>query len=203
MVMEPIKRVGAYIRVSTADQNTDLQAREIREFVESRGWNCLQLYEEKGSGSTSNRSVLKHLLADARQRKLDIIIVWRLDRFARSLKDLILMLQELSELGVAFISLRDQIDLTTATGRLMLHVIGAFSEFESEIIKERVRAGLRNAKLKGKRLGRPVVIDSERVIALRARGHSLRDISRTMGVTRSGVSKSLSRTLLKKIGDKV
>ena len=120
-------RVAIYLRVSTQDQATELQQRELTAYVQARGWVVFKTYEDKATGTTANRAMLKAMLTDARLRRLDRIIVWKLDRFARSLKDLVTMLQELSELGIEFISLRDNIDLTTSSGRLMMHMIGAFA----------------------------------------------------------------------------
>jgi putative DNA-invertase from lambdoid prophage Rac len=188
-----VERIGIYLRVSTQDQSYELQESEIRRYLESRGWGDPILYADKATGTNANRSELKRLLRDARERRLDKIVVWKLDRFARSLKDLILMLQELGELGVEFVSLRDQIDLTTSAGRLLLHVVGAFAQFEADLIKERVRAGLVNAKAKGQKLGRPFQIDASRVAALRRQGLSLSQIAKQVGATKSGVSKTLSK----------
>lgn len=186
-------RIGIYLRVSTDTQSTDLQSQELHQYATSRGWTDLKVYEEKATGTNANRSELKRLLGDAKSRKLDIVLVWKLDRFARSLKDLLTMLQELKEVGVDFISLRDQLDLSTAAGRLMAQLIGAFAEFEASLVKERVKAGLRAAKAKGKRLGRPRAIDRYQVERLRSQGLSLAQIAKELGVTKSGVSKTLRK----------
>ncbi|OFZ54737.1 MAG: hypothetical protein A2428_00935 [Bdellovibrionales bacterium RIFOXYC1_FULL_54_43] len=190
-------RVAIYCRVSTEDQSTDLQVSELMEFVTARGWDVYRVYEETATGTNRNRPLLKELQGDARARKFDIVLCWKLDRFARSLKDLILMLQEFSEIGIQFVSLRDQIDLTTAAGRLMVHIIGAFAEFEAALIKERVRAGLKAAKAKGTRLGRPRRRDDEAIHHLRAKGVSLRGIGRELGVSVGAVQKSLSSGVFK------
>src|SRR5258707_15852067 len=117
-------------------------------------------------------------MADAGQRKFDAVLVWKLDRFGRSLRHLVNALAELEALGLSFISLRDNLDLSTPSGRLMFQIIGAMAEFERSLIQERVRAGLRNAKAKGRRLGRPrAQVDSAKVLALRAQGLSWRDVS--------------------------
>src|SRR5205823_10613982 len=126
---------------------------------------------------------LNRLMIDAKRRKCDVIAVWKLDRFGRSLKHLVNSLAELESLGVSFISLRDNLDLSTPSGRLMFGIIAAMAEFERELIRERVRAGLQNAKRKGKKLGRPrVVVDVDRVAALRRTGASWRAISHKLGV---------------------
>lgn len=192
------KRVGCYLRVSTTEQHTELQRSDIGEYAQARGWKALIYYEDRATGTSANRPELKRLLIDARGRKLDLIICWKLDRFFRSLKHLVVTLQELQELGVEFVSLRDNIDLTTSSGRLMMHLLGAFAEFEASLIRERVRAGLANAKSKGKRLGRPRSVNPERVIELRARGMSLREIAEVLSTTKSTVSKVLSREALNK-----
>ena len=124
--MNTSKRIGIYLRVSTQDQATELQRNEIQKFLDARGWTTTFIYEDKATGTNGNRTAFKKLMADARQRKVDVVICWKLDRLFRSLKDLISTLQEFNELGIDFISLKDNIDLTTSAGRLMLRIIGAF-----------------------------------------------------------------------------
>ena len=187
------KRIALYVRVSTSDQSTELQIRELTQFVQARGWPHPKIYEDKATGTNGNRPQLKQLLSDARQRKLDIVIIWKLDRLFRSLKDLISSLHEFTELGVDFISLKDNIDLTTSSGRLMMHMLGAFAEFEASLIKERVKAGLRNAKAKGKRLGRPQLRNDDRIIELRAKGKTIRQIAEALNVSKSTVAFVVSR----------
>src|SRR3990172_9110225 len=135
-----MKRVGIYIRVSTEEQSSDLQRRELIEFCFNRGWKG-KIYDDSATGTHTNRPALKTLLKDCRQRQLDVVICWKLDRLARSLKDLVFMLQEFNSLGVEFVCPRDNIDLTTPAGKLMMHIIGAFAEFESSLISERTKAG--------------------------------------------------------------
>lgn len=188
-----MKRIGIYLRVSTQDQSTELQLKEIQAYLTARGWSDAKIYEDKATGTNANRPMLKALLSDARARKLDTCIVWKLDRFARSLKDLVTMLQELNELGVEFVSLKDQLDMTTSAGRLMFNIIGSFAQFEADIIKERVRAGIANAKAKGKHLGRRPTLDVERIKAMRKQGSSLKQIADSLGCTKGGVSKVLSK----------
>jgi DNA invertase Pin-like site-specific DNA recombinase len=124
-----------------------MQLRELREFCSRRGWQVAQEYVDHMSGSKDSRPALNQLMADAGRRKIDAVLVWKLDRFARSLKMLVTSLSELEALGVAFVSLRDNLDLTTPSGRLMFQVIGAMAEFERALIQERVKAGLRNARV--------------------------------------------------------
>src|SRR5882672_859264 len=135
------------------------------------------------TGSKDSRPSLNRLMADAGQRKFDAVLCWKLDRFGRSLRHLVNSLAELEALRVAFISLRDNLDLATPSGRLMFQIIGAMAEFERSLIQERVRAGLRNAKAKGKRLGRrPVLVNVTKVAALRTAGDSWETISRKTGI---------------------
>lgn len=187
-----------YLRVSTQDQSTAMQRVELEQYAKTRGWEIAATFEDKATGTNDKRPMLKQVMEGARQRKFDIVLVWKLDRWARSLKDLVTTLQELTDLGIQFVSLKDQIDMTTASGRLMLHIIAAFAEFEAAIIKERVRAGIKNAKSKGQRLGRPLTIDPFKVIAMRQHGMSLSAIAKELGVTKSAVSKTLSKMALKK-----
>jgi DNA invertase Pin-like site-specific DNA recombinase len=189
--MNRSKRCGIYCRVSTDDQSTDLQVNELQEYARARGWTTYKLYDDKATGTNKNRPMLKELMRDAYARKLDVVLCWKLDRFARSLKDLLSMLQELTEIGVDFVSLKDQIDMTTAAGRLLLHILGAFGEFEGAIIRERVRSGLMAAKAKGKRLGRPKIRDDEAIRRLRTQGLSLRCIARNLGVSKGSVQNAL------------
>lgn len=193
------KRAGIYCRVSTDEQSTDLQVQELKEYAIARGWTIFRIYEDKATGTNKNRPMLKELMRDAGARKLDTVLCWKLDRFARSLKDLILMIQEMSELGVDFVSLKDQIDLTTAAGRLMVHIIGAFAEFEASIIKERVKAGLKAAKANGKRLGRPKLRDDDAIHLLRTQGVSIRKIAAQLGVSTGAIQKSLGSGVFKSL----
>lgn len=196
MTSKPVT-CAIYLRVSTQEQSTEMQRHELEQYASARSWSVVNFYEDQASGtSTDRRPMLKQLMIDARARKFDVLLVWKLDRWARSLKDLITSLQELSDLGIQFVSMKDQIDMTTAAGRLMLHIIAAFAEFEASIIRERVRAGLNNAKQRGKKLGRPQLIDPFRVLAMRQHGMSLGAIAKDLGVTKSAVSKTLSKLAL-------
>src|SRR5664280_238364 len=150
-------RIALYARVSTLNgQHPEMQLSELREYAARRGWTVTGEYVDEGvSGSKESRPELNRLMADAHSRKFDIVLVWKIDRFGRSLKHLVTALADLDAYGVTFASLRDNLDLSTPTGRLMFQIIGAMAEFERSLIQERVRAGLRNARAKGKRLGRP------------------------------------------------
>ncbi len=181
-----LSRVALYARVSTSNshQDPEMQLRELREYADRRGWQVTGEYTDHGvSGSKESRPELNRLMTDALRRRFGAILVWKIDRFGRSLKHLVIALADLGAYRVAFISLRDNLDLSTPSGWLMFQIIGAMAEFERALIQERVRAGLRNAQAKGKRLGRPRrVVDAPRIAALRASGTSWRAISHEMGV---------------------
>jgi DNA invertase Pin-like site-specific DNA recombinase len=182
-----VTRVAIYARVSTSNgqQDPEMQLRELREFVERRSWQITGEYVDRGvSGSKDRRPALDQMMAAAQGRKFDVLLVWKLDRFARSLKHLVNALAEFEALGLTFVSLRDNLDLSTPSGRLMFQIIGAMAEFERALIQERVKAGLRNAKAKGVRLGRPRIFVSEsRIDALRGGGASWRTIAKELGVS--------------------
>jgi DNA invertase Pin-like site-specific DNA recombinase len=177
-------RVALYGRVSTLQkQDPELQMRELWEYAARRGWEIADEYIDRVSGSKDSRPGLNRLMADAGARKFDAVLVWKLDRFGRSLRHLVNALAELEALGVAFVSLRDNLDLSTPAGRMLFHMIGAMAEFERSLIQERVRAGLRHARSKGKRLGRPlVIVDRARIACLRAQGHGWKAIAREMKI---------------------
>lgn len=153
--MKP-KRVGIYTRVSTDDQRCEVQASELREYAERRGWQIYRIYRDHAiSGGTSSRPALNEMLADCRRRKLDVVLVARLDRLGRSLRHLCGLLEDLRELGVDFSSTHEALDTSTASGKLLFQMVAAFAEYERSLIGERVRAGLALARKQGKRLGRP------------------------------------------------
>src|SRR5712692_2266978 len=148
-------RVGLYARVSTHDQQTiPLQIRALREYAARRGWTITMQVREVSSGA-AQRETREKLLEAARRREIDVVLVWRLDRWGRSVTDLLATLQELDHLGVGFVSLTEALDLTTPAGRAMAGLLSVFAEFEREILRERVRAGLVHARQNGKKLGRP------------------------------------------------
>jgi DNA invertase Pin-like site-specific DNA recombinase len=178
-------RVAIYCRVSTEGQSVDMQVNDLREYAARRDFQIIEQYLDVGvSGSKESRPALNRLMADARQRKFDILLVWKIDRYGRSLKHLVNSLAELESVGVAFVSLRDSIDLSSPSGVLMFQLIAAMSQFERSLIQERVRAGLQNAKRKGKKLGRrPVEVNLSEVASLRRSGASWRMISQEMGIS--------------------
>jgi DNA invertase Pin-like site-specific DNA recombinase len=180
-------RVALYGRVSTLDkgQDVNLQLNELREYSQRRGWEITGEYVDNGvSGAKESRPELNRMMVDAKKRNFDVIAVWKLDRFGRSLKQLVMTLADLESLGVAFVSLRDGFDLSTPSGRLMFQIIGAMGEFERNLIRERVRAGMAHARAKGRKLGRAKVhVDMNSVEVRRANGESLRAIARDLGVS--------------------
>jgi DNA invertase Pin-like site-specific DNA recombinase len=190
-----IARVALYARVSTLNgQDPEMQLRELREYSSRRGWSISNEYIDQGiSGSKESRPALNELMGDAHRRKFDAVLVWKIDRFGRSLKHLVNSLAELGALGVAFISFRDNLDLSTPSGRLMFQIIGAMAEFERALIQERVRAGLRNAEAKGRRLGRPrVVVDASRIASLRSQGRSWSQIRAELGVSKGTAQRAVA-----------
>jgi DNA invertase Pin-like site-specific DNA recombinase len=191
-----IARVALYARVSTCNgQDPEMQLSGLREYATRRGWTVTNEYVDHGvSGSKESRPQLNQLMTDAHRRKFDAVLVWKIDRFGRSLKHLVNALADLCAYGVAFVSFRDNLDLSTPSGRLMFQIIGAMAEFERSLIQERVRAGLRNARAKGKRFGRPrVEIDAARVAALRSQGLSWSQVCRTLNVSKGSAPRSLAR----------
>ena len=185
-----MKRIAIYARVSTDRQSTESQLNALREYAGKRAWAISKEYIDEGyTGSNTKRPAFNAMMADARKRKFDVLLVYKLDRLSRSLKDLITTLDDLKSMGIDFISYDNGLDTTTPTGRLIFNVVGAVAEFEKDIIRERVRAGLENAKRKGKRLGRPPV--SSRLVdeakKLRSEGMSFRQIGKQLGIPESTV----------------
>lgn len=174
-----------YARVSTTDQTCENQLIELRQYCQARGWRVWREFVDAGvSGSKDRRPALDALLADARRRRFDVVLCWRLDRLGRNLRHLVMTLEELQELGVGFVSLGEGIDLGTPAGRLQLHVLAALAEFERSRIQERVRAGLARAKAEGRRLGRPVApVPLEKLETVA--GLSVREGARKLRVSRS------------------
>jgi DNA invertase Pin-like site-specific DNA recombinase len=180
-------RAALYARVSTVNhgQDVSMQTRELREYCERRGWRIAGEYVDAGiSGAKDRRPELDRLMADAHRRRFDVVVVWKFDRFARSVSHLLRALDTFRALGIEFVSLSESLDTATPTGRMVFTVLGAVAELERSLIAERVRAGLRNARAKGKRLGRPrVAVDAAKVARLRASGLSWPKIARELGVS--------------------
>jgi DNA invertase Pin-like site-specific DNA recombinase len=187
-------RVGLYARVSTHDQQTlPLQMRAMREYATKRGWTIAVQIKEVGSGA-AERELREELLAAARRREIDVVLVWRLDRWGRSLVDLVVTLKELAELGVGFVSFTEALDLTTPTGRAMAGLLSVFAEFEHEILRERIRAGIAEARLNGKRFGRPLTAAKKagQIRKLCRAGVSKAEIARQLNIGRTSVRRILS-----------
>src|ERR1700720_3369215 len=181
------RRAVLYSRVSTLGhgQDPEVQSREIREYCQRRGWPLVGEYVDIGiCGAKERRPQLDRLIADAHKRKFEVIVVWKFDRFARSVSHLLRALENFRALRIEFVSLSEQIDTSTPTGKMIFTVLGAVAELERSLIAERVRAGLRNAKAKGKTLGRPRrIVDTAKIATLRAQGRSWRTIARQLGMS--------------------
>ena len=187
-------RVGLYARVSTNDQQTlPMQSRAMREYAVRRGWTIGMQVREIGSGA-GRREAREKLLQAARRREIDGVLVWRLDRWGRSVTDLLATLQELEHLGVGFVSLTEALDLTTPAGRPMAGLLAIFAEFEREILRERTKAGLAHARENGKRLGRPAsaAAHAAEVRKLYRAGLSKSEIARRLPISRTSVRRILT-----------
>jgi len=181
-------RAAVYARVSTVDQEPENQLQEIRRYVQARGWTAVEYVDRGVSGAKDRRPSLDQLVTDARRRRFDVLVCWRLDRLGRNLKHLITLLDELQALGIAFVSLAEGIDATTPAGKLQMHILGAIAEFERERIRERVLAGLQRARTQGKRLGRPRVqppVEQLRRVA----GLTAQIAAERLGVSRSTIKR--------------
>jgi DNA invertase Pin-like site-specific DNA recombinase len=187
-------RVAICARVSTTNHGQDvgLQTRELRQFAEVRGWTIAGEYIDAGvSGAKDSRPELNRLMADAHKRRFDVVCVWRFDRFARSVSHLLRALETFKALGIDFVSYSEQMDTSTPSGKMVFTVLGAVAELERSLVVERVRAGLRNAKAKGKRLGRPrVTVDAAKIASLRSDGLSWAKIGEVLGLGEGTVRRS-------------
>jgi DNA invertase Pin-like site-specific DNA recombinase len=177
-------RIGIYARVSTKDQSCELQIRDLRSFCTARGFDLVREYVDVGqSGATDSRPELNKLMDDASKRQFDAIVVWRFDRFARSTKHLLTALEEFRSLGIQFISYQENVDTSTPLAQALFTIVSAVAQLERDLIRERVTAGIRNARANGKRLGRPKSsVDRAQVLQLREQGQSLQQIATNLGV---------------------
>ena len=181
-------KAAIYARVSTVDQEPENQLQELRRYVQARGWTAVEYVDRGVSGAKDRRPALDALVTDARRRRFDVVVCWRLDRLGRNLRHLITLLDELQALGVAFVSLAEGIDATTPAGKLQMHILGAIAEFERERIRERVMAGLQRARAQGRRLGRPRTrLPVERL--QRVDGLTVDVAAERLGVSRSTVKR--------------
>jgi len=188
-------RVGLYARVSTNDQQTlPMQNRAMREYAARRGWTIMMQVREVGSGA-AQREAREKLLEAARRREIDVVLVWRLDRWGLSVTDLLATLQELEHLGVGFVSLTEALDLTTPAGRAMAGLLAVFAEFERDILRERVLAGLAHARQNGQRLGRPITagLHADHIRKLHGAGVSKSEIARRLTIGRTSVRRILAK----------
>jgi len=187
---ETMPKVAIYARVSTTngDQNPETQLLPLREYCQQRGWTVVEEYVDRITGAKESRPALSRLMDDAKRRKFDILLIWKLDRFGRSLRHLLNSLAEFDALGISFVSLTNAIDTTTPAGKLMFSIIGAVAEFERDLIRERVKVGMARAKRQGTRsgkaIGRPSAsINMEEVRKRREASESLRSIAKDLGVS--------------------
>jgi len=190
-----MKRATLYMRVSTVDQHPETQLHDLRGLAAQRGFLVVQEYTDKISGAKAKRPGLDQLLADARRGKFDVVMVWAFDRMARSVRHFLEVLDELTHLQIEFISFRENIDTGGPLGRALVVIIGAIAEFERNLIIERVRAGMRRAKLEGRRIGRaPLNVDRDALLRDRQNGMSLADVARAHRISKASVCRVLKQT---------
>ena len=188
-----MSKIALYARVSTTDQSTDSQLLDLRRYVSDRGWQLYQEYCDNGiSGTTDSRPALDRLMADAKKRKFDVVLVWRFDRFARSTKHLILALETFKNLRIDFVSYQENIDTSSPLGEAIFTIVAAVGKLERDIIAERVKAGLRKARDQGTPLGRPMVqADDDQILRLHKEGLSSHEIAKALGVSSSTILRRL------------
>jgi len=192
-----VKRAALYLRVSTLDQNPETQLHDLRGLAAQRGMEIVAEYTDRLSGTRAKRPGLDQMMADARSGKFDVVLVWAFDRIGRSVRHFLETLDELTHLGLEFVSLREQIDTGGPLGRAMIIIVGAIAELERSLIIERVRAGMRRAKLEGRRLGRPPLnVDRDALLRDRSRGQSLKQIAKLHGTSKASVIRVLHQTCL-------
>jgi DNA invertase Pin-like site-specific DNA recombinase len=190
-------RVAIYTRISTGEQNADMQRTELTEYCNFRKWDVVKIYSDVISGSKDRRPALDQLMADAKRGKFDVLVVWRFDRFARSTRFLLESLELFNGLGIDFVSLRESIDTSTATGKLVFTILGAVAELERQNIRERVIAGQKAAKRRGVRFGRPQVqVDIREIETLRKQGQTWREIALAMGTSEDTLLRRVQKASL-------
>jgi DNA invertase Pin-like site-specific DNA recombinase len=190
-----MKRAVLYLRVSTFDQHPETQLYDLRGLAAQRSFEIIEEYSDTISGSKAKRPGLDRLIADARRGKFDVVLVWAFDRIARSVRHFLEVLDELTHLNLEFVSFRENVDTGGPLGRAMIVIIGAIAELERNLIVERVRAGMRRAKLEGRRIGRPPLqVDREAVLHDRARGHSLTELAKTYRISRTSVIRVIQQS---------
>jgi DNA invertase Pin-like site-specific DNA recombinase len=187
-----MKRVALYLRVSTLDQHPETQLYDLRQMAQQRGYHIVEEFTDRISGAKTRRPGLDAMMRDARRGRFEVVLVWASDRIARSVKHFLDVLDELNRLNVEFISFREQIDTGGPLGRAVVVIIGAIAELERNLIVERVRAGMRRAKLEGRHIGRkPLVLDRGAILQDRQRGHSLSQLAKSHLVSRSTINRVL------------
>ena len=190
-------RVSIYARVSTRDQHPENQVSQLVQYANDRGLNIIKVYEEKASGTNNDRKEFQRLLDDVRKRKTSAVLIWKLDRLARSTRELLNCLEEFRTLGVELMSYTENIDTTTPAGKALFSMVAVFAEFENDIRSERIKAGMENARAKGRQLGRPRISEEliERIRYLKSQGYSDGAIMRSTGLARNTVKKSYKRNI--------
>jgi DNA invertase Pin-like site-specific DNA recombinase len=187
-----MKRAAIYVRVSTVDQNLQTQLLDLRQLASQRGLDVVKEYMDKISGAKARRPGLDEMMRDGRRGRFDVLLVWAFDRLARSVVHFLQVLDELNHLGIEFVSYREQIDSGGPLGRAIIVIVGAVAELERSLIAERVRAGLRRARLEGQRLGRrPLDLDREAICRDRRRGQSLGQLAHTYQASRTTIHRVL------------
>ena len=187
-----MKRCALYLRVSTVDQHPETQVHDLRQLARQRGYEIVHEYTDRITGTKAKRPGLDELLRDARRGQFDVVLVWASDRLARSVRHFLEVLDELNHLGIEFVSFRENIDTAGPLGRAVVVIIGAIAELERNLIVERVRAGMRRARLEGRHIGRkPLTVDRGALLRERAQGRSLTQIAQTFRVSRASVSRIL------------
>ena len=188
-------RAAIYARVSTSNgQDPGMQTKELEEYCERRGWQVAGLYVDTGvSGAKDSRPELNRMLEDAHCRRFDAVVVWKFDRFARSVSHLLRALETFRALGIEFVSLSEQVDTSTPTGKMVFTVLGPVAELERSLICERVRAGLRNAQRKGRKCGRPrVSVNASRIATMRSQGLSWSEICQQTGLSKGTAQRAVA-----------
>ena len=187
-----MKRAALYMRVSTLDQHPETQLYDLRQMAQQRGYQIVEEYTDRISGAKAKRPGLDSMMGDARRGRFDVVLVWASDRIARSVRHFLEVLDELNRLNVEFVSFREQIDTGGPLGRAVVVIIGAIAELERNLIIERVRAGMRRAKLEGRHIGRkPLVLDRDAILQDRQRGHSLSQLAKGHLVSRATIHRVL------------
>ena len=189
-----MKRAGLYMRVSTVDQHPETQLLDLRQMAAQRGYEVIHEYTDRMSGTKARRPGLDELMRDAKRGRFDVVMVWACDRIARSTRHFLEVLDELNRIEVEFVSFREQIDTGGPLGRAIVVIIGAIAELERSLIVERVRAGMRRARLEGRHIGRnPLILDNASIQQDRQRGQSIRQIAKGHGVSTATIQRELRK----------